>query len=103
MAIVELLTKYVVIVKRKASGGSQKGGYIVYESTNPTRALEAFSVVSNLYRSGIINNGAYNLEMYKQVVSKETPYLIKSSTLLCKLRGRFTVYLSEEVRPSETQ
>ena len=93
----ELRTKYVLLARTKKTSGRTKGGFILYEGSLP-RAMEAFSLLSNAYRVGIINRGAYNLEVVKQVVPKDLPYMIKESTLMCKLRGDLTVWSSEEVQ-----
>lgn len=94
----ELRTKYVLLARAKKTGGMAKGGVIVYEGGSLPRAMEAFSLLSNAYRVGIINRGAYNLEVIKQVVHKDLPYMVKESTLMCKLRGDLTVWFSEEVQ-----
>lgn len=92
----ELRTKYVLLVRTKKTGGITKGGFIIYEGSLP-RAMEAFSLLSTAYRAGVINRGAYNLEVVKYVVHKDLPYMIKESTLMCKLRGDLTVWFSGEV------
>ena len=93
----ELRTKYVLLARAKKTSGMTKGGFIIYEGNLP-RAMEAFSLLSNAYRVGIINRGAYNLEVVKQVVPKDLPYMVKESTLMCKLRGDLTVWFSGEVQ-----
>ena len=91
----EEIKKYMILARTKASGGQAKGASVLYEGRNFPRTLEAFAILSNAYRVGIISRGTYNLEMHEQVVLKETPYMVKSSHKLCSMRGHI-MYWSEE-------
>ena len=93
----ELRTKYVVLSRSKTTSGGAKGAFLMYEGSLP-RAMEAFSLLSNAYRVGIINRRAYNLEVEKQVVPKNLPYMVKERTTVCKLRGDLTIWCSEEAQ-----
>ena len=91
----EEIKKYMILARVKTSGGQAKGAVVLYEGRNFPRTLEAFALLSNAHRYGIISRGAYNLEMHEQVVLKETPYMVRSSHKLCSMRGD-VMYWSEE-------
>ena len=85
--MVEEMTKYVILARRKTSGGSEKGGVVLYEGREFHSTMRAFTVLSSAYQTGVINRGAYNLEIHEQVVPRRTPYMVKSSKKLCSMKG----------------